>query len=387
MKKLGKILIAVIMMSLFLTGCGGNSAKTVKIAFVGPITGPNAALGIGMKNSAQLAVDQANKSGKLPYKLELLVLDDVSDPAQAVNAVNKAASDPDVVAAVAHFNSGCALATVHTFNKFQLPVVIMGAIHDNITENGYPEITRVISAANIQNKIAGDVAVKDMGIKKISVIHDQTDYGKTNADQFIAQAKANGAEVLSYDGISVAQQDFSAVLTAIKSKNPEMVFFGGLATEAALIKRQMKDLNINALFMSDSGILSATFNEIAGDAAEGALAHGVGKPIEDLPGGLAYIDAYKQANFKEPYDAYGPFAYDATNIVIDALSRVDNVDRAAMTEAIRETKEFPGILGDTSFDQKGQTTLDLITTYISEGGEWVPYYKSTIKVVDKQIKK
>ncbi|HHV72645.1 MAG TPA: branched-chain amino acid ABC transporter substrate-binding protein [Clostridia bacterium] len=387
MKKIAKILIAIIVMSLLLTGCGGNASKTVKIAYIGPITGPNAAIGIGMKNSAQLAIDQANKSGKLPYKLELVVLDDVSDPAQAVNAVNKAASDPDIVAAVAHFNSGCALATVHTFNKYQLPAVIIGAIHDQITENGYPEITRVISAASIQNKVAGDVAVKEFGVKRISVIHDQTDYGKTNADQFIAQAKANGAEILSYDGISVGQQDFSAVLTAIKSKNPEMVFFGGLATEAALIKRQMKELNINALFMSDSGILSTTFNEIAADAAEGAIAHGIGKPIEDLPGGQAYIEAYKNAGFKEPYEAYGPFAYDATNIVIDALSRVEKPDRASLTKAIRETKNFPGILGETSFDEKGQTTLDLITTYISENGEWVPYYKSKIKVVDKQIKK
>ena len=149
----------------------------------------------------------------------------------------------------------------------------------------------------------------------------------------------------------------------------------------------MKEQNINALFMSDSGILSTTFNEIAADAAEGAIAHGIGKPIEDLPGGQAYIEAYKNAGFKEPYEAYGPFAYDATNIVIDALSRVEKPDRASLTKAIRETKNFPGILGETSFDEKGQTTLDLITTYISENGEWVPYYKSKIKVVDKQIKK
>ncbi|NPV27840.1 MAG: branched-chain amino acid ABC transporter substrate-binding protein [Firmicutes bacterium] len=378
------LILSLIVMSFGVVGCGQKQAKTVKIAYIGPITGPNAAIGLGMKNSAELAIKQANASGKLPYKLELLVLDDASDPAQAVNAANKAASDPDVVAAVAHFNSGCALASVHAFHKFGLPAVIIAAIHPKITQNGYPEITRVIGDINIQEKVAGKKATTEFGLKKFAVIQDQTDYGKSNAEAFMDEVKRNGGEIVSYDGIAVGQQDFSALLTTIKAKNPEMIFFGGLATEAALIKRQMADLKIPAIFMSDSGILSSTFNEIAKDAATGTLAHGYGAPIEDLPGGQAFIKAYNEAGFKEPYEAYGPFAYDAAGIVIEAIKKV-GPDRAKLVNAIRDTRDYNGVLGKTSFDQNGQTTADLVTTYISENGKWVPYYKSTLKVKDKKI--
>lgn len=387
MKK-GIVILVLLMFAAtsLLTGCSTSNQKVVKIGFVGPLTGGNAAIGVGMKNAVDLAVKQANAAGKLPYKLELVAVDDAADPTTAVNAANKLISDPGVVAVVAHFNSGAALATVPVFHKNGMPAVIAAAIHNDITKDGFKEITRVITAADVQNEVAGNVATKDWGLKKFAVIHDKTDYGKTNAEQFIASAKNNGGEIVSFDGISVGQQDFSALLTTIKSKNPDMIFFGGVATEAALIKRQMSELQINALFMSDSGILSDTFNKIAGPAAEGMLAHGIGKPLEDLPGGKDFIKAYTDAKYAEPYEAYAPFAYDAANIIIKALETA-GPDRVKMADAIRGITSFQGVLGDTAFDEKGQTKLKIITTYISEGGKWVPYYRSSMKVVDKKIQK
>ena len=165
-----------------------------------------------------------------------------------------------------------------------------------------------------------------------------------------------------------------------------MIFIVVVATEAALIKGQMSELQINALFMSDSGILSDTFNKIAGPAAEGMLAHGIGKPLEDLPGGKEFIKAYTDAKYAEPYEAYAPFAYEAANIIIKALETA-GPDRVKMADAIRGITSFQGVLGDTAFDEKGQTKLKIITTYISEGGKWVPYYRSSLKVVDKKIQK
>lgn len=387
MKK-GIVILVLLMFAAtsLLAGCSTSNQKVVKIGFVGPLTGGNAAIGVGMKNAVDLAVKQANAAGKLPYKLELVAVDDAADPTTAVNAANKLISDPGVVAVVAHFNSGAALATVPVFHKNGMPAVIAAAIHNDITKDGFKEITRVITAADVQNEVAGNVATKDWGLKKFAVIHDKTDYGKTNAEQFIASAKNNGGEIISFDGISVGQQDFSALLTTIKSKNPDMIFFGGVATEAALIKRQMSELQINALFMSDSGILSDTFNKIAGPAAEGMLAHGIGKPLEDLPGGKDFIKAYTDAKYAEPYEAYAPFAYDAANIIIKALETA-GPDRVKMADAIRGITSFQGVLGDTAFDEKGQTKLKIITTYISEGGKWVPYYRSSMKVVDKKIQK
>jgi len=385
-KSLVYLMLVMFVITGVLTGCGTSSSKVVKIGFVGPLTGGNAAIGVGMKNAVDLAVKQANASGKLPYKIELLAVDDAGDPTTAVNAANKLIADKGVVAVVAHFNSGAALATVPVFHKNGMPAVIAAAIHNDITKDGFKEITRVITAADVQNEIAGNVAAKDWGLKKYAVIHDKTDYGKTNAEQFIASVKNNGGEIISFDGISVGQQDFSALLTTIKSKNPDMVFFGGVATEAALIKRQMGELQMNAIFMSDSGILSDTFNKIAGSAADGTLAHGIGKPLEDLPGGKDFMKAYADAKYAEPHEAYAPFAYDAANIIIKALEKA-GPDRAKMADAIRGIAGFQGILGETAFDDKGQTRLKIITTYISEGGKWVPYYRSSLKVVDQKIQK
>lgn len=386
MKKWLSLLLALMIIASMLAGCGGQSKKVVKIGFVGPLTGGNSAIGVGLKNSVDLAVKQANATGKLPYKLELVAVDDAADPTTAVNAANKLVSDPSVVGVVAHFNSGAALATVPVFHKNRMPAVIAAAIHPKITQNGYKEITRVITAADVQNEIAGKVAAKDWGMKTFAVIHDKTDYGKTNAEQFIAAAKKFGGEIVSFDGIAVGQQDFSALLTTIKGKNPDMVFFGGVATEAALIKRQMSELQMKAVFMSDSGIHSDTFNKIAGPAAEGTICHGIGKPLEDLPGGKNFIKAYADAKYAEPHEAYAAFAYDAANIIIKALEKA-GPDKVKLATAIREIKGFTGILGDTTFDSNGQTNLKIITTYISEGGKWVPYYRSTLKVKDKTIQK
>jgi len=378
-------LILALLVPTVLTGCNGGGQKaqeTVKIAFIAPITGPNAAIGLGMRNSAELAVMQANEKGDLPFKLELVALDDASDPATAVNAVNKAASDKDILAAVAHFNSGCALATKDVFHKYGLPAIITAAINDKITQDGYAEITRVIAASKIQNEFAGEVAVKDFGVKKIAVIHDQTDYGKTNAEQFINKAKEFGAEMLSFDGIAVGQQDFSALLTKIKASKPEMVFFGGLATEAALIKRQMNELEIDAIFMSDSGIHSQTFIDIAGELGEGTLCSGLISPILDLPKGKDFVEAYEATGFKEFYEAFGPFAYDAANIIIEALKNVEKLDRASVAQAIRATKDFDGVLGKTTFGEDGQTLLNSVITYVVKDGEWVTLKNSGLKISD-----
>ena len=383
------ICFAVLMVLLMgmVAGCGTKKAETVKIGFIGPLTGGNAAIGIGLKNSAELAVKQANESGKYKTKFELVVADDGGDPSTAVSAANKLIADKGVVAVFGHFNSGAALATVPIFHKNGMPILVTAAIHPDITKGQFKEVTRIMTAANVQNEFAGNLATKEWGVKKIALIHDKTDYGKTNATQFAESAKKNGATIISEDGISVGQQDFAALLTKIKAENPEAIYFGGVATEAGLLKRQMADLQMNCLFLSDSGIISDTFNKIAGDAAQGMIAFNIGKPLEDLPGGKAFIKAYDDAKLADQHETYGHFGYDSANIVMAAIDKAGTTDRAKVAEAIRATNSFPGVIGETSFDQRGENTLKLITTFISENGKWIPYYKSTIKVVDMKLVK
>ncbi len=386
--KLKKVLSCVAAASMCLalfTGCGGEKKQeVVKIGFLAPLTGGNSAIGIGMKNSAQLAVDQVNKSGKYPYKFELVTADDAGDPSTAVAAANKLIADKGVVAVAGHFNSGCGLATTPVFHKAGMPMVVSGAIHPDITAKGFKEINRVITAADIQNKYAGELAAKEWGIKTIALINDRTDYGKTNADQFGKAAEANGAKVISVDGITVGQQDFSALLTKIKASNPDCIYFGGVATEAGLLKRQMASLNMDCLFLSDSGIISETFNKIAGSDANGMIAFNIGKPLEDLPGGKKFLDDYAAAKFAEPAENIGQFAYDSVGIIMQAVGENKVTDRAKLIDAIRKIK-FDGVLGTTTFDEQGQTQNTLITTYISDNGKWVPFEKAALTVKEKKI--
>ncbi len=385
LKKVLSCVAAASMCLALFTGCGGEKKQeVVKIGFLAPLTGGNSAIGIGMKNSAQLAVDQVNKSGKYPYKFELVTADDAGDPSTAVAAANKLIADKGVVAVAGHFNSGCGLATAPVFHKAGMPMVVTGAIHPDITTKGFKEINRVITAADIQNKYAGELAAKEWGIKTIALINDRTDYGKTNADQFGKAAEANGAKVISVDGITVGQQDFSALLTKIKASNPDCIYFGGVATEAGLLKRQMASLNMDCLFLSDSGIISETFNKIAGSDANGMIAFNIGKPLEDLPGGKKFLDDYAAAKFAEPAENIGQFAYDSVGIIMQAVGESKATDRAKLIDAIRKIK-FDGVLGTTTFDEQGQTQNTLITTYISDNGKWVPFEKASLTVKDKKI--
>ncbi len=385
LKKVLSCVAAASMCLALFTGCGGEKKQeVVKIGFLAPLTGGNSAIGIGMKNSAQLAVDQVNKSGKYPYKFELVTADDAGDPSTAVAAANKLIADKGVVAVAGHFNSGCGLATAPVFHKAGMPMVVTGAIHPDITTKGFKEINRVITAADIQNKYAGELAAKEWGIKTIALINDRTDYGKTNADQFGKAAEANGAKVISVDGITVGQQDFSALLTKIKASNPDCIYFGGVATEAGLLKRQMASLNMDCLFLSDSGIISETFNKIAGSDANGMIAFNIGKPLEDLPGGKKFLDDYAAAKFAEPAENIGQFAYDSVGIIMQAVGESKATDRAKLIDAIRKIK-FDGVLGTTTFDEQGQTQNTLITTYISDNGKWVPFEKASMTVKDKKI--
>ena len=384
-------LAGLVAMSL-VAGCGGNKGgdkkgEVVKIGFLTPLTGGNAGLGVGMKNSAELAVKQANESGKYPYKFELVVADDASDPSTAVSAANKLIADKNIIAVAGHFNSTCALATAPVFHKNGCPLVVAAAIHPGITANGYKEITRVMTPSNVQGIVSGKQAASEFNVKTICLINDRTDYGKTNASLFAENAEKQGAKVLSNDGISIGQQDFNAVLTNIKQKNPDCIYFGGMATEAALIRRQMADLKIPALFVANSGIIADTFIKIAGPASEGCIAWNTGKPLADLPGGLKFSEDYKKAKFAEPHENVGPFGYEAVALIIDTVAKTKiTKDRMKFADALRKA-DFTGILGKTTFDKNGDTTNDMIVTYVVENGKWVDLKKANVKVADHKIVK
>ncbi len=373
MTTLRRSALATLLVSL----CAGWLAATpaaaaektlVKLGYIGPLTGPNAAVGLGARNGADLAVRQANERADLPYRFELVVLDDASDPTTGVAAATKLGTDPLVAAATTHFNSPVGLATIHVFHRYGVPQVFWGGIHPDITaKHNYLEVTRVCPNTFVEHDNLAAFLAGKHGLKDWSVIYDTTSYGKSSLDAAKAALKKVGARILSEDGVSVGTTDFRPILSKIKAlkPGPQVVYFGGVVTEAALVKIQMAELGMKQLYTGVTGLDSETFNATAKEAAEGTLIVGKAHIDEASP----FARAYRAAAYKEFYEATGPYAYDAVNLIVEAIKKVGPKDKKALAQAIRAS-EHRGIVGVTRFDEFGQSVSGGLTIKVSQDRKW-----------------
>src|SRR4051812_34584489 len=350
--------------------------QTVKLVFIGPLTGGVSANGIGGRNSAARAVLLRNEVAKAKYKYDLVSLDDECKPNTAVQAASKAAADKSIVAGVTHYCSVTAIATVDTYHKFGFPIVVWGAVLPDITyRNKYAEVHRVNGTMINQN----DVAAKFMtgqGFKRWVVIHDTTDYGKAHDKYFTEYLTKYGGQVVGRFGVTADQQDFTAELTKAKELKPDVIYFGGLTPLGVRIRSQMERLGIDAVFEGTSGIKSDSYIEGLGNKlAEGSLSFIEGAPWEKLPGGLYFIGKYQQAKYDQGPEAYGPFAFTAASLIMDVIEKV-GPNRKAVAQELRKTKDKETIIGRVTFDDAGQNVVPLITMYVVQDGKWMVWEDS-----------
>lgn len=378
-QKTALILISVmIVFSFLLSACGPAATakkQVVKIAWIGPMTGGNAGPGLGGKNSFTLAVNERNADPKSKYTYEPVYIDDECKPDVGVQAALKAASDPAVIASASHYCSTVAISTADTFHNQGLPSIVWGAVLPEITYgNQYIEVSRV-NGTMIQQSQFHAQFIWDLGYRKISIIHDTADYGRGHLKYFSEAWTKLGGTILSAQGVAVDQQDFTTELTKIKAENPQLIYFGGLAPVGVPLRKQMVKLGIKAQFDGTSGIKNDSFNTGLGADAESCLSYLEGAPLEDLPGGQKFKANYEAAGFKEPPEAYGPFAYVAAQIIMDAIEKV-GPNRAKVAAEINGTKDKDTIIGKVTFDEYGQNIVPLVTAYVSQDGKWVPWKQS-----------
>jgi branched-chain amino acid transport system substrate-binding protein len=350
-------------------GVAQAQADQIKLGFIGPLSGGNAQQGLGARNGFLLAIEQANASG-YPHQVEGVVLDDASDPAVGVSAAQKLINDPAVIAATGHWNSSVALATIPVFNRAQMPFIVWGAVSPKITEQNFANVTRVTPTLVNENKPLADAIAKEGKIKKIAIISDTTDYGAANSKWFGDFFKAAGGEIVSSDAAAVGTTDFRAMLTKAKAAAPDAIYFGGVVTEAALVRSQMADLGMGSLPMYGiSGIYDPKFIEIAGAAAEGTI---VGTPaVQTNPKLEEFYKAYDAKGYAEPAGSYAKYAYEAAQILLDVIKEKGIEDKEALSAAIRAINH-EGILGTVSFDESGQTNMAVeIDRYVVHDGKWV----------------
>ncbi len=393
MKRYRSIFGLVLLVSFLivgLIGCGqpvadddsGDDAvpemDVVKIGFIGPITGPNAYQGVGARNAFEMAIAMANESGDYPYTIETIVLDDASEPATGAAAAQRIVDDPAIVAAIGHWNSPVADASIPVFKQAEIPFIIWGAISPTLTSaENYPYISRVALTNHQQNVGLVRFLVEEMGYTRFAIVSDTTSYGVTNTESFSALLEQYPeVELLEVHEIQVGETDFRSVLTSIQGLNPEVIKFGGVVTEGGLVRRQMAELGMQDILMVGiSGIADEKLIEIAGnDAIEGVVTAKPGTSIEKMPGGEQFVSEYEARGYTEPFGVYGPYAFDAVGIILQALKDV-GPDSAALIPAINSIS-YDGLLGLTTFDEIGQTENILVSIQVAQDGKFIDWAES-----------
>jgi branched-chain amino acid transport system substrate-binding protein len=361
---------------LFMFACSTAGAKeTVKLVFIGPLSGGVSANGLGGRNSTDLAVRLRNADANSRYNYELVVLDDECKPNIGVQVATKAAADRKIIAGVTHYCSAVAMGAVDVYHRFGLPVIVWGAVLPDVTyANNYKEVHRVNGTMINQNEVAAQF-MTSLKYKKWVIIHDTTDYGKGHNKYFSADVQKLGGTILGTFGVTADQQDFNAELTKIKELQPEVVYFGGLTPIGVRIRSQMDKLGIVAAFQGTSGIVSDAFIEGLGSLAEGTLAFREGAPAEKLPGGKFFLEQYQKQNYADGPEAYGAFAYAAASLIMDAIEKV-GPDRQKVMSELNGTRDHQSIVGKVTFDDHGQNMVPLITKFVVQDGKWIVWEES-----------
>lgn len=359
-------------LALALTGCGKteDAGNVIKIGSVAPLTGPQTHIGKDNENGARLAVDEINAKGLelggKKVKLELFGEDDHADPKTATIVAQKLV-DSGVVAVIGHLNSGTTIPASKIYHDAGIPQISPSATAVAYTAQGYNTAYRVMANDAQQGRALGQFAVNKMGAKKIAIIDDRTAYGQGLADEFEKAATAAGGEIVAHEFTNDRATDFNAILTSIKGKSPDLLFFGGMDPQGGPMARQMKRLGLSAKLLGGDGLQNANFMKLAGADAEGVIASSPGLPIDSMPGGPEF-----RKKFEAKYgviQVYAPYAYDAVYALVEAMKRANSAEPAKVLAELPKTN-LQGVSGPIKFDAKGDTEGGAVTLYEVKDGAW-----------------
>jgi branched-chain amino acid transport system substrate-binding protein len=348
-------------------------AAVVKIGVASPLTGPQAHIGIDIRNGVQLAIEDANASGVeiggKKVKFEMVAEDDEANPTKATTVAQKLV-DAKVAGVVGHFNSGASIPASKIYSDAGIPQISPSSTNPKYTEQGFKTTFRVVANDNQQGPTLAHFALDNLKVKSVAVIDDSTAYGQGLADTFEKTIKQGGATVVAREHTTDKDTDFKAILTKIKGLKPDLIMFGGIDPQAGPMVKQMAELGIKAKFIGGDGMQTPNFITLAGPAAEGAMASTPGLPKEKMPGGTQFLEKYK-AKFNQDVQLYAPMGYDAVMVLIDSMKRAGSTDPAKFLPEVGKTN-YQGVIGPIAFDEKGDLKNGPITIYVVKGGKWEP---------------
>ena len=374
MNRLPLQLNALLILSTLFAGCSGNGPQNdvIKIGCAAPLTGDQAQLGIDTCRGVELAVEQANEKGLeiSGYKLKVLSVDDQHNPAQAVNVAKKFVADRDVLAIVGHFNSSCTKPASAVYHEAGMVQITAASTNPELSRQGFETFFRIAATDDVQGPKGARFAAKNLGATRIFIIDDKTTYGKGLADEFEKEARGLNVIILGHEGITQGDKDFTPLLTKIKPLAPDLIYFGGIYPEGALLLRQARSLNIASFFMGGDGLTTPIFVQLASpEIAEETYATMVGGDMRKIPTAAQFIKDY-EARYGE-VGQWSAYSYDAANILIQAIQKAGTKSRKAVLRAMREIPSFSGVSGKVVFDQKGDNQNQFIGVFKVEKGKLV----------------
>jgi branched-chain amino acid transport system substrate-binding protein len=384
-RKLGLTLVAAALISMY--GCGkqeepkkaaeapkaatppAEEVVVVKIGHAGPLTGGIAHLGKDNENGVRLAIDEANAKGvKLGGKkvtFELMAEDDQADAKMGPTIAQKFA-DAKVVGVVGHLNSGVTIPASAVYNQANIPMISGSATNPKLTEQGFKNIFRVVARDDQQGPALAQY-LNGMKMKKVAVVDDATAYGEGLANEVEKTLKADGVQIVAREKTNDKATDFKAILTKMKGRAPDAVFYGGMDATGGPMLKQARELGIKSVFVFGDGACTSEMGKLAGAAAEGLICSQAGLPVEASSKDFVTTFTGKYGEIKQ----YAPYTYDAANLLIAAMQKADSADPAKYLPELQKIS-LKGATGAIAFDEKGDRKNAEITIFTLKDGKVVP---------------
>ncbi|ANL68586.1 amino acid ABC transporter substrate-binding protein (plasmid) [Rhizobium phaseoli] len=356
----------------------GSAARAdVLVGVAGPLTGPNAAFGAQLQKGAEQAAADINAAGGINgEQIKIELGDDVSDPKQGISVANKFVAD-GVKFVIGHFNSGVSIPASEVYAENGILEITPAATNPKFTERGLWNTFRACGRDDQQAIVAATYIASQFKSSKLAIIDDKSDYGKKLADDAANTLNAAGASVAVRESVNVGDRDFSTLIDKMKASGVSIIYWGGLHTEAGLIIRQSADQGLKATLVSADDMVSNEVASIAGDAVEGTLyTFGLDPTIN--PSNQDLVDKFKASGF-DP-EAYTLYSYAAMQAIAGAAKAADSVDPETVAKAMKEKGPFRTVLGDISFDEKGDLKVQTYAIYKLTKGRDGKYGPSFVSV-------
>jgi branched-chain amino acid transport system substrate-binding protein len=381
-----QILAASVIAAAVLAGCGkkeetapavGAAApaapSVIRLGHVGPTSGSIAHLGRDNENGARMAIEELNARGLMiggvQVRFELLAEDDAADPKQGTSAAQKLV-DSRVVGVIGHLNSGTTIPASRIYNDAGVPQISPSATNPRYTRQGFNTAFRMVADDVHLGGTLGRYAVSEVGGRAIAVIDDRTAYGQGVADEFEKGVLAAGGTIVGREFTTDKATDFTGILTSLKGKNPDVVFFGGMDAVAGPMMRQLRQLGINVRFMGGDGICTGELPKLAAGAMadEQVICAEAGGVEGEAKAGMDKFREDYRAKFGIDVQLYAPYVYDAVMVMVDAMQRADSADPARYLPELARTDGFQGVTGTIGFDEKGDIKNGALTLFTYKGG-------------------